>query len=344
MDKLDKVLEQSFEIKTLPRVGPGASPTGSFLKRLLGWTPRGFTWEADPAHVKRIIDDLGKKGTDKEVSPGSKAVGKSHRDGDDELDAKTALRYRSLAATALYVAADRMDIQFTVKVLMTAMTRPRVLDWLRLERLARYLAQRPRLELRFDYQEQPKSVVVIVDADWAGDEVTRKSTDGGGEFMGTHLVDSWVTTQQVIALSSGESEFYAIGNRVARAIWTQNFLRELGINVQVCCRTDSSAAKGICGRIGTGKVRHLEARYLWVQQKVREKLVFMEKVRTDSNVADLQTKFLDPARHRALLSLLPLAAPQCEGRMASQTTKRDDGRKEDEKQAVARGGGPHEGR
>ena len=136
--------------------------------------------------------------------------------------------------------------------------------------------------------------------------------------MGKHLVDSWVTTPQCIALSSGESEFYAIGNGVARAIWTRNFLKEAGVTVTVSCRTDSSAAKGICGRLGTGKVRHLEARHLWLQQKTRNKEVRIDKIGTETNVADLQTKYLDPARHRMLVDLLPLTVPDVEGRPAPQ--------------------------
>ena len=48
-----------------------------------------------------------------------------------------------------------------------------------------------------------------MDSDRAGSE-ERGSTHAGLEFHGGHLVDSWVASDQVRALSSGEAEVYGI--------------------------------------------------------------------------------------------------------------------------------------
>ena len=45
---LERVLENSMEIKRVGRIGPGRSSTGKVLKRVVSWTGDGFTWEADP--------------------------------------------------------------------------------------------------------------------------------------------------------------------------------------------------------------------------------------------------------------------------------------------------------
>ena len=47
-------------------------------------------------------------------------------------------------------------------------------------------------------------------------------------------------------------------------------VRRLGIFVHVVLRTDSSTAMGVTSRQGLGKLRHLDARNLWLQQKLRE--------------------------------------------------------------------------
>ena len=47
----------------------------------------------------------------------------------------------------------------------------------------------------------------IVDTDFAGYRRTRKSTNGGYVKHGTHIINSWATTQTVIAMSSGDAEY-----------------------------------------------------------------------------------------------------------------------------------------
>ena len=78
---------------------------------------------------------------------------------------------------------------------------------LRLARQTRYLVGAQKLSLRFDHQEYSDIVRIPVDSDWAGSE-ERYSTYAGLEFHGGHLVDSGEASDQVRALSSGETEHY----------------------------------------------------------------------------------------------------------------------------------------
>ena len=67
---------------------------------------------------------------------------------------------------------------------------------------------------------------------------------------------------------------------------------DLGIGVRVRVWTDSSAAIGICGRSGLGKIRHVQTHTLWVQERVRTGAIELRKVHGDVNPADLFTKHL----------------------------------------------------
>ena len=64
--------------------------------------------------------------------------------------------------------------------------------------------------------------------------------------------------------------------------------------------TDSSAAKGIVNRVGCGKVKHLEARQLWIQDAVRRKVIEVKKVGREINISDALTHHwtsVDGIRH-----------------------------------------------
>ncbi len=57
--------------------------------------------------------------------------------------------------------------------------------------------------------------------------------------------------------------------------------------------TDSSAAKGITARSGAGRVRHIEARELRVQDRVAKGDLKIVNVKREDNVADGLTKHVD---------------------------------------------------
>ena len=65
---------------------------------------------------------------------------------------------------------------------------------------------------------------------------------------------------------------------------------DLGLGMGITLKTDASAAKGIATRKGLGKVRHVELRYLWVQDVVKEKRLAMRRGDGEKNLADHLTK------------------------------------------------------
>lgn len=88
-------------------------------------------------------------------------------------------------------------------------------------------------------------------------------------MVGKHFIKSWSSTQSVLALSSGEAEFYALVKRGSVALGIRNMLIDLGIKIKIRINTDASAAKGITARRGAGKIRHIEISQLWIQDRVR---------------------------------------------------------------------------
>ena len=109
-------------------------------------------------------------------------------------------------------------------------------------------------------------------------------------MMGGHCVKSYSKTQESIALSSGESEFYGMVQAASHGLGVRGVLEDLGIPIGIKVLTDSSAAKSIASRRGVGKVRHIDVRELWIQERVQRGDFELVKVRGEDNVADILTK------------------------------------------------------
>ena len=163
---------------------------------------------------------------------------------------------------------------------------------MRLKRVSRYFVGKPRYVQQFLWQGMPTEVTACADSDWAGDRVSRKSTSGGLLMLGGHLIKSWSSTQPVIALSSGEAELYALVKAASQGTGLLSMLMDYGHELEATVYTDSTAAIGIVHRRGLGKTRHISTQYLWIQEKVGNKELTVEKVGTHDNPADLLTKHL----------------------------------------------------
>ena len=110
--------------------------------------------------------------------------------------------------------------------------------------------------------------------------------------MGHHLVKSWSSTQSEVALSSGEAEYYGAVKASGIGLGFQSLLQDLGVTLPLRVWTDSTATIGICSRDGLGKLRHIDTKCLWLQQKVRSGKLEVRKVKGTENPADVFTKHL----------------------------------------------------
>ena len=112
-------------------------------------------------------------------------------------------------------------------------------------------------------------------------------------MLGGHTIKTWSTTQAVIALSSGEAEYYGMVKGASVGLGVKELMRDLGMQLRTRVFTDASAAIGIASRKGLGKVRHIEVNQLWLQDKVGTKEIEIRKVESKKNLADALTKHVE---------------------------------------------------
>ena len=112
-------------------------------------------------------------------------------------------------------------------------------------------------------------------------------------------------------MSSCEAEFGGGVTAACESIFFARILKFMGIVVAPTIYLDSSAARGVFQRQGVGRIRHLDAKRLWVQDALRKRLFKLDAVPGLENVADIGTKALDKAthdKHVGKLGLVPNSA------------------------------------
>ena len=157
-----------------------------------------------------------------------------------------------------------------------------------IKRVIRYLRRYLRCIVEIDSDQQVTELDVWTDSDWAGDVETRKSCSGGSLQLGTSTIHHWSKLQANVALSSGEAELNSAVKGISEAIGLRELLREiLQVTLTIRIHVDASACKGMLLRHGTGKVKHLTTKQLWVQGVVQAYGMEVLKVPRAENSADI---------------------------------------------------------
>ena len=109
-------------------------------------------------------------------------------------------------------------------------------------------------------------------------------------MLGRHTLKACIRKQKVIAKSSAEAELYAAALGASEARGVQSMMFDLGFAVKPVLAVDAKATEHILHRQGIGKLKHIDAAYLWVQDEIRSQRLRVRRVRSEENVADLGTK------------------------------------------------------
>ena len=213
--------------------------------------PQRIVYKPDARHAGTLMNELRL-----EQSTGVETPAVHCSEEKQIADSKTTLlesdmkkKFKSCVMPTAYMAQDDPSIAETVKSLARGMSSPSEADLQQLERVGKYLVEYPTVAFEFVAQNMLEQVTVYVDTNHAGCALTRRSTTLLATMLGRQCVRHASNVQTTIALSGGES---------ARP-W---------VHLEVL--PDSSGARGMTSRQGLGRARHIQARCLWVQKRVRE--------------------------------------------------------------------------
>ena len=281
-------IKESFEIKgkILGRQA-GDDKEIEYLGRTIKLTEGGLTYEAGAKHVRKALEEMQMSDCKALTSPGSKEETKGIEE--EALGKQESALYRRVGAILNYLSMDRPDISFSTKEVARKMSKPEVADWVRLKRILRFLRGHPRLVWHYPWQMEQTSMTVFTDSDWASCLKTRRSTSGGVVMIGSHLIHHSCRTQATIALSSCEAELNAALKAGSEAIGLRNVMAEMRDEMGIQMFGDSTASRGVLLREGAGRIKHLDIKQLWIQEKVADGTLAVEQIPRKLNIADALT-------------------------------------------------------
>ncbi|GJW53351.1 copia protein [Tanacetum coccineum] len=134
--------------------------------------------------------------------------------------------------------------------------------------------------------------IVYADSDHAGDYVDRKSTSGVCTFMGCCLT-SWFSKKQTdFAISTTEAEYVSAGKACQQALWMKQALIDYGVrldDIPIMC--DNKGAIDLSKNpVQHSRTKHIEIRHHFLRDNVQKGKIFIEKVSSEDNIADILTK------------------------------------------------------
>lgn len=200
--------------------------------------------------------------------------------------------YRSLVGALLYIAVNtRPDIAAAVSILGRKVNQPTQADWVAAKRVVRYLLG--SMERRIVFAGSSLDLSGFVDADWAGDHATRKSTSGY-VFILRGAAISWKSQQQsIVALSSMESEYVALCEATREAIWLRQLLEDLGVpqsGPTVLHEDNQSCIAFVHSQRISKRTKHIGVREMFVKDSCDKKIVQLQYLCSEEMVADALTK------------------------------------------------------
>ncbi|GJX70348.1 putative ribonuclease H-like domain-containing protein [Tanacetum coccineum] len=210
--------------------------------------------------------------------------------------------YRSMIGSLMYLTASRPDIMYAVCVCSHFQVTSKTSHLNVVKRIFKYLKGKPHLDLWYP-RELPFDLEAFSDSDYGGSNLDRKSTTGGCQFLGQRLISWQCKKQTIVATSTTEAEYVAAANCYGQVLWVQNQLLDYGFNfMNTKIHIDNEST--ICivkNPVYHSKTKHIEIRHHFIRDCYEKKLISVEKIHTDLNVADLLTKPFDGPRFNYLV-------------------------------------------
>jgi len=226
--------------------------------------------------------------------------------------------YQQLIGSLMYlVTCCRTDISYYVCKLSRKLTAPTERDLQYEFQILKYLKGTRGLGLHFGGNYIPvNQVVCYVDANYGGVEtiydIKRRSTTGFCLILNGATVMASSRLQPVVAQSTAEAEYYALGSAAQGTMFVRNFLNETGFTQKPTVAYEDNVA---CRLIATSEVcasktKHIEIRYHAVRELVQKGYLVIKQIPTKDQIADGLTKALKgPAHTSFALAVLGLSRP-----------------------------------
>lgn len=229
----------------------------------------------------------------------------SENDNKDE----TKYPYREAVGSLIFLSTvSRPDICFAVNQVSRFINNPNEKHWQAVKRILRYLKGTIDYSISYEKSSSIFKLVGYTDSDYAGCIETRKSTSGYIFVLGNAPV-TWSSQRQgVVAQSTCEAEYIALGLGAKEAIWLKSLMNELGFEQRpVEINVDNqSAIKLVKNPEFHKRSKHIDIKFHFVRDLCLKGDIKIVYVDSKNQIADMLTKSPTAVVFKRLLTLLKI--------------------------------------
>jgi Reverse transcriptase (RNA-dependent DNA polymerase) len=228
----------------------------------------------------------------------------------DEGKAVDATLYRSLVGSLRYLTCTMPDIAYGVGLVSRYMEEPKMTQWKAIKRILRYVKGTLSHGLFYSYTNE-FDLVGYSDSDWSENLDDRKSTLGFVFFMGSTTF-TWLSKKQpIVTLSTCEAEYVAACSCVCHSLWLRKLLKEMNFSQENATniRVDNKSAIELAKNpVHHERSKHIDVRFHFIREHVKNDDVEMTHVASRDQVADIFTKPLSAELFNKFKKLLGMQA------------------------------------
>lgn len=215
-------------------------------------------------------------------------------------------QYNEVVGSLLFLTCKtRPDIAFAVNYESRALNNPMSQDFDNVKRTLRYLNGDPGSGILFPSNGN-YTVQAYSDSDYAGCVKTRKSTTGYVILFGGAPISWCSRKQKIVALSTTEAEYIAAAQCVKEMKFLKTVIQELtNSNIEITLNVDNqSAIKMIKSGQLSRNSKHIEVRYHFIADEMKQGWFDLKYCPTDDQLADIFTKPLLNVKFASLKKML----------------------------------------
>jgi hypothetical protein len=217
--------------------------------------------------------------------------------------------YREAVGALNWAAlATRPDIAFAVATVARFAANPGPAHWEAVKRIFRYLSG--TRDLWLSYGESKRALEGYADADGSMNE-DRRAISGYAFLIDGGAVLWSSKRQEIVSLSTTESEYVAATHGGKEAIWLRSLISEVfgPLKDATTLFSDNQAAIALTrDHQYHARTKHIDVRYHWIRWVVEQGAIKLIYCPTDDMVADVLTKALPSAKVKHFAAGLGLRA------------------------------------
>jgi hypothetical protein len=289
-----------------------------YLGMTLDYSMKGKVMVKMLDYVENMLRDAPEDMRGESATPAGSHLFQVNEDA-TKLDEEKAQVFHHIVAKSLFLCKRaRPDVQTPVAFLCTRVKQPDEDDYKKLKRIIQYLRLTRNLFLTLE-ADNLSVVKWWVDASYAVHADMRSHT-GATMSLGKGAIFGTSTKQKLNSKSSTEAELIGVSDVMSQILWTMYFMTAQGYPLEDNVVYQDNQSAMLLEKNGRGssskRTRHINIRYFFVTDRIKEGEMRVEYCPTGDMVADYFTKPLQGSLFRKMRdTIMNVSASGCPASM-----------------------------